>query len=144
MTIIQDTRKNIYETSRLDGMGGNIIFSIGVVYIMWHSFKYMDDVVPKFKKFWQHIFFLLGLALDITGIGLTATGFSKYGGANPQEGTAYHTSGLFGILVGSILVIYSGVQEENNLRILENMKEPQQTIPVVINKKENKELEDAV
>lgn len=127
-TILEDTRNNIYDTSRIDGIGGNILFSIGVIYILWHSLKFMDDIIPKIKVFWKHLLFLFGLALDVTGIGLMATGFSNYGGKNPQDGTAYHTSGLFGILIGSILVICYGIQEENKIKKLEYMKEPNEEL----------------
>jgi hypothetical protein len=116
-------RNNVYETSRVEGIGGNIIFSIGVIYIMWHSFKYMDDLVPKLRHPCTNFFFLLGLALDVTGISLSATGFSKYGGSNPQEGTAYHTSGLFAILLGSFLVIRAGLREENAKKVIARIAE---------------------
>lgn len=122
LAAMQEARNDVYDLSRVLGVWGNVIFSVGTGYISWHSFKYMDDILPKLQNFCANIFFLLGLVIDATGIGLLATGFSKYGGANVQDGTAYHTSGLVGVLIGSILIIYDGYHQEETAKKLAKIK----------------------
>ena len=120
---ITSLHDEIYKASRVEGVGTDAIFSVLCLYILLCSFPYFTDWSTRFRGLCGHKLFWFGLALDITGIILCFNGFSQYGGNNPQNGTAYISSGMTCIAIGSYSIIYRYEKDEQSVDSYQNFPE---------------------
>ncbi len=102
---LADLQAGIYKASRVEGIGTDVIFGIICLYILGNSFKYYTDWSARFYGACAHKAFWGGLGLVLAGAGCCFAGFDQLGGENPQLATAWISSGMTSLAIGSFLII---------------------------------------
>jgi hypothetical protein len=102
---LTDIKNDIYTASRVEGIGTDVIFLIICMYIFGNSLQYIKNWLERASACTGHKLFWFALILDLVGFGACFEGFAQYGGQNPQNATAFISSGMALVAFASWLII---------------------------------------